>query len=109
MTKEIVKNKAILFKENEKIHADLKLKLDYEGITQSNFFRHMIRLVLDEDPRIMDILSEYRMAKGKKTKTILKNMEVEKEKKEEKLNKFGISETDIESLYDMFDDEADYE
>ena len=109
MTKEAVKNKAVLFKENEKIHADLKLKLDYEGISQSDFFRHMIRLVLSEDPRIMDILAEYRIAKGKKTKTILQNMEKEKVEKKEKTNKFGISETDIESLYDMFDDEGDYE
>jgi hypothetical protein len=109
MSKGIVKNKAILFKENEKIHADLKLKLDYEGISQSHFFRHMIQLVLNEDPRMMSILADYRVANGVKTKVVLENIEAEKEKKKEKLNKFGISETDIESLYDMFDDEADYE
>lgn len=109
MSNDILKNKTILFKENEKIHADLKIRLDYEGITQSKFFRLMIRHVLNEDPRVLEILRDYREASGLKTKTFIQNMDKDEEVKKEKVNKFGISETDIESLYDMFDDEEDYE
>jgi len=109
MSNNIPKNKTILFKENEKIHADLKIRLDYEGITQSKFFRLMIRHVLNEDPRVLEILRDYREASGLKTKTFIQNMDKDEEVKKEKVNKFGISETDIESLYDMFDDEEDYE
>lgn len=110
--KNLIKDKLVVFKDNEKIHADLKLKLDYEGMTQSQFFRHMIRLLLKEEERMMSIVKDWRESSGKSkrtTKQVLGEMEKEEEKKKETKEDFGLDDFDVEALYDMFEDEEDYE
>ena len=50
--------KKILFYDTDKRHADLKIKLQYDGLGQSEFFRALVTGYLEEDPSIMDYVSK---------------------------------------------------
>ena len=41
-------NKKVVFMENDRVHADLKLKIHYDGITQSDFFCGCVRAYLED-------------------------------------------------------------
>ena len=48
--------KRIVFADTDKRHADLKIRLRYDGITQVQFFQAIITGYLDKDPRIIEFI-----------------------------------------------------
>jgi len=68
-------NKRIVFKENDHRHAKLVNRLRFDGLTQSDFFRHIITGYIDGDERIVEFVdgikqqSEKRKTKSKKLRT----------------------------------------
>jgi hypothetical protein len=97
--------KAVVFYCPPKIHADLKVRWQYDGLGQSEFFRIMSDLYLNKDSRILEIIEEY-----KKENKIHNN---EKRKKTKKLyerakqveSKFSLGDEEVESIFDLLEKE----
>ena len=93
--------KRIVFTENDHRHAQLIIKLKLLGITQADFFRHLITGFINEDTRITDYIEEaYSSSKLKRQKT-------QKLKKigRQKLRDFGLSVGEVENIFDLIEEE----
>ena len=58
--------KKILFYDTDKRHAELKIKLEYDGMRQSEFFRALVTGYLEEDEDIISFLTSYKEEHGDK-------------------------------------------
>lgn len=91
----------------EKESADLKIRLKYDGISQSLFFRSIMKLYVNNDEEVLSIVRRIKeenkiMAKQKIKKSIL-----EIEKGEQLLADLGITETELSDLFDIMESETD--
>ena len=98
--------KKIVFHDTDKRHADLKIRLHYDGLTQARFFRAMISGYLDKDPAIIDFiqrLKERHNVQSKKKRKDSKNL---LEAAEETKSKFSIfKEDEVENIFDIIEKE----
>jgi len=76
------REKKIVFNDTDKRHADLKIRLQHDDLSQSEFFRAMITGYIEKDSRIIDYLYEWRelnkgysKAKRAKSERLLKKGE----------------------------------
>jgi len=97
--------KKIVFYEVAKTQADLKIKLNYEGLTQSSFFRMMIQGYLQDDDRILEFLEKHK-EKYKIQSSVKrnKNKNIRQQKKQE-IRKFSLDGDDIEDIFDLIAEE----
>ena len=51
--------KKFMFYDTGKRQADLRIRLEYDGLTQSKFFRAMITGYLEKDPDLLAYLEKY--------------------------------------------------
>ena len=59
------KTKRIVFESTTHKHAQLKVRLQYDSMTQAEFFRCLIDGYLAKDERLLEYLEEYRLTNGK--------------------------------------------
>ena len=62
------KSKRIVFESTTHKHAQLKVRLQYDSMTQAEFFRCLIDGYLAKDERLLEFLEGYRLANGKDSK-----------------------------------------
>jgi hypothetical protein len=90
-------NKRIVFTDNDHRHAQLINRLRYDGITQSDFFRLLVRAYIDGDSRILEFIDEN------------KKQSIKRKSKSKKLREEGIKRMqelaleDKEMIDDIFD------
>ena len=94
--------KRIVFTENDHRHAQLVLKLKYLRLTQAAFFRHVITGLIEDDARIVEYTHDISFkSKNKKAKSQkLQKIGVQK------LRDFGLSEDDVEDIFDLIEEEG---
>jgi hypothetical protein len=94
--------KRIVFTENDHRHAQLVLKLKYLRLTQAAFFRHVISGLLEDDPRIVEFANDISFkSKDKRSKSEkLQKIGVQK------MRDFGLSEDDVEDIFDLIEEEG---
>ena len=98
--------KHVIFRETDKRHADLKIKLDYEKISQSDFFRIMITGYLNNDPRITDFIKEWKINNKIDSLRSIKIIEEDQQKAQDIDKLLGVSE-DSDTLFDIIEDDFD--
>ena len=64
--------KKIVFADTDKRHADLKIRLRYDGITQVQFFQALITGYIDKDPRVMEYIQSVKTELAKHGKKRIK-------------------------------------
>ena len=99
------KTKRIVFESSTNKHAQLKVRLQYDSMTQAEFFRCLIDGYLAKDERLLEYLQEYRLANGKDSKRNAKYREKDNKKAEDLLNKFGIKDDELENIFDLIEEE----
>ena len=52
--------KKVVFSDTDVRHAQLKVRLQYDGISQAEFFRSFITGYLEKDKSIMDFIGRYK-------------------------------------------------
>ena len=65
-------NKRVVFRENDQVHAKLRIRLHYDGIKQSDFFRGCIEAYLNQEQEFEDLKNEVGDIKNMLTKIIEK-------------------------------------
>ena len=100
-----VREKKIVFNDTDKRHADLKIRLQHDDLTQSEFFRAMITVYISKDARIVSFVHDWRSmnkgyskAKTAKSKRLLK-------KGEDIKSKFGLDQDEIDNIFDILEQE----
>jgi hypothetical protein len=97
--------KKLMFYDTGKRQTDLRIRLRYDGMNQSHFFRVMITGYLEKNELIMEYLDSYKkehqiQAVPKRNKSMKL---LEKGKKNEK--DFGLTDIDVESIFDIIAEE----
>ena len=97
--------KKIIYYEYPKIHADLKIRWQYDGLGQSEFYRILSTSYLEKDQRILDIINEYK--KENKIQNDVKRKKTQKmyEMKRKMESKFSLKEEEVESIFDLLEKE----
>ena len=99
-------HKKIIFSETGKIHAEFKIKLQYDGISQGDFFRQVVSAYLDEDTDFMNFmhsLKDRMKIQSKRQREIIKK-ERKLAKKSEK--DFTLTDKEVESIFDLLERET---
>ena len=105
------KEKRVVFTDTSIRHAELKIRLQHDGISQSDFFRAMITGYLEKDSQIINYMAIYKEKHGCQKKK--KNQNKKKrgrvvediEEGEHLLEKFGIKNDELEGIFDMIAEE----
>jgi len=93
--------KKIVFVENDHRQAQLIIKLQNAGMTQSAFFRHLITGFLNGDSRIVSYIDDVKdQSKIRKAKT--KRL---REQGAKALEEFGLSEQQLIDVFDIIAEE----
>ena len=99
------KKKRIIFDDTDHRHAQLKLRLNYDNLTQAEFFRAFLTGYLNKDELIMEYITKHKEAKKIQSKAKLKIIEEESKKADQLMNKFGIKDGEIEDILDIIANE----
>ena len=97
--------KKMMFWESPKRQADLRVRLQYDGFTQSHFFRAIITGYLEKNKDLLKYLDDYKAKHSSqgisKRKQINKNIQLGKQTE----NKFALNENEIEDIFDIIAEE----
>ncbi len=96
-------NKKIIFSETGKTHAEFKIKLQYDGISQGDFFRQVVSAYLDEDTDFMNFmhsLKDRMKVQSKRQREIIKK-ERKLAKKSEK--DFTLTYSEVEIILEILE------
>lgn len=96
-------DKKILFYDTDKRHAELKIRLQYDGLKQSEFFRAMVTGYLEEDPSIMEYVDAYKESDGRQSGRQQKITQKETKQGRELAKTFA--ENEIENIFDIIERE----
>ena len=95
------KNVTFVFYCYEKESADLKIRLRYDGLKQSEFFRTLLKMYVSQDPLMLQIVERIKQNQKVMGKKRLKNTKKDYQQSEEVLESLGITESDKEDIFDM--------
>ena len=99
------KNKRIVFEESTKKHAQLKIRLQYDSLTQAEFFRLLIDGYLNKNNKIIEFIENYKLQKGKDSKRNIKYRKKDDKASDELLGQFGIKDEELENIFDIIEKE----
>ncbi len=101
-----MEKKRIVVTENEKRHADLKVKLKHFGISQANFFRACVSGFINDDVDFIKyfnkVIDEYTYIKSKKKTQDSKRLLAKGLKQ---LGDFGFADGEIDNIFDLIEKE----
>jgi len=99
----ITNSKRVYVYLNEKQHVDLKIRLDYLGISMSEFVRVCGAGLLEQHPIMEQFMDHYRETSEKFSKK--KTNQAKKDREQaEKLNKdLGLDFDEIEDIFDLIE------
>ena len=97
--------KKIVFYDSDKRHADLKVRLKYDCLKQSEFFRLLIESYLSKDHRILSVVDDYKGQKSKQSKAKRSKISELYKKAEKVKGDFALGGEDIENIFDLLEKE----
>lgn len=91
----------------EKESADLKIRLRYDGLGQTEFFAGILKMYISQDPLVLDVVERIK-SKGKKMgKNRLKNTRKDYERSKKLESSLKLTEEEREELFDVIQEEVD--
>ena len=99
--------KKVVFYDSDKRYADLKIRLQHDGLSQAKFFRSILTGYLTQDPDLLNFIDKVKIEKGKKSNSKKRNKEIREliNTGNEKAEKILLDENDIENIFDILEDE----
>lgn len=97
------KNVTFTFRCYEKESVDLKIRLKHDGLQQGQFFESVMRLYIDKDPLMMDLVQ-----KIKETEKVMGKKKIARSREEMRLgdsalSKLGITQSDKNDIFDLLE------
>tara|TARA_Y100000296_G_scaffold81449_1_gene108663 strand:+ start:334 stop:666 length:333 start_codon:yes stop_codon:yes gene_type:complete len=97
--------KQICFEDFDKNHADLKIRLHYDGMYQNEFFRLMMRKYINKDENMMKIIDEYKEQKDSQSKLNRKKSKQLIQKGRELGKKLTLNSNEVDNMFDLIEKE----
>ena len=100
-------NKKVVFYDSDKRYAELKIRLQHDGISQAKFFRGILTGYLSQDQDILNYIDKLKAAKtfGKKSKKSIKKDRELINTGSEALDKLALGNKEIENIFDILEKE----
>ena len=95
--------KKITFADTDQRHAELRLKLRRDGISQVDFFKSMVTGYIDNDPNILMYITKIKQEKQKVGKKKIARQTEDIKQGSQTLQDFGITERDIDFVFDLIE------
>ena len=99
--KEKPSKKKVIFDDTDVRHARLKIRLEYDGLSQAEFFRSLITGYLENDKSVMEYITRYKNDNKKLSKRNLKYQTKDAEAADDLLGQFGIGDEELENIFDV--------
>tara|TARA_B100000900_G_scaffold375439_1_gene357447 strand:- start:331 stop:657 length:327 start_codon:yes stop_codon:yes gene_type:complete len=99
-------SKKVVFDSSGKKHAEFKIKLQYDGFGQGEFFREVVAAYLSEEPKFMDFvhkLKERIEVQDKRQRDVVKK---ERTSAENNKKDFALTKDEVESIFDLLERET---
>lgn len=87
----------------EKESADLKIRLNYDNLKQSEFFRAIIKMYINSEPEMLVVLEKIKHKKRKLGKLALKRARKDFLQGQEMLENLGITKKEREEIFDIIE------
>jgi len=98
--------KAITFAITDKQHADFRIRVHYDGLSQVGFFQAILQGYLEKDDMIAKYIEGYKEQNKIHSRNKRKKALELTKKGEEKLVEFNLSEKEKQDIFDLI--EGDY-
>jgi len=97
--------KKICFDSIDKFHADLRVRLHYDGLKQYEFFNLLVKSYLEKEENIMNLILDYKEKKQKHSHKKRKRSKELIEQGRETENIFALDPNEVESIFDLIEKE----
>lgn len=99
------KNKRVIFSDTHIRHAQLRIRLEHDGFTQTEFFRCIVTGYLSKDKDLMEYVQKYKDDNKVQSKRKIKYTQKDLEKAEDLMGQFGIGDNELENIFDLIAEE----
>ena len=99
------KEKRVIFSDTHIRHAQLRIRLDHDGFTQSEFFRCIVTGYLNQYKDLMEYFCKYKQENKTQSKRKLKYNEKDSKKADDLMGQFGIKDGELENIFDLIAEE----
>lgn len=96
------------FAVNSKQQVDMKVRLIYDGLYQTDFMFAVITAYLEEDPRMISIIQDYQAKAGIFGTKQRKKMRLDQKKALENMEIFALDQAEINEIFDILEEEDDW-
>ncbi len=93
--------KKVIFDDTDVRHARLKIRLEYDGLSQAEFFRSLITGYLENDKSVMEYITRYKESNKKMSKRSMKYQTRDMKIADDLLGQFGIGDEELENIFDV--------
>ena len=100
--------KRVVFEENSSTHAQMKIRLHYDGITQTQFFRYFVKLYTSEDKRLMNLVEELKEQASKQGKSRRDKSKKLRDMGSKQSASYNLSEKEKENIFDLIESEIEH-
>ena len=97
--------KKIVFLDNDEQHARMIVRLRYDRLTQSNFFRGLVKLYVDNDLDMARVIEKIKLEKSTMGKKKRQNSTKELEQGEKLMEELGLSKSEKNFIYDLIEED----
>ena len=87
--------------------AQLKIRLRYDNLTQSEFFRTLMIKYIENDPQMLSVVEDIKKEKTSMGKKKLKKVKENFQHGRKILEDLGITESDKSDIFDMIEMDSD--
>ena len=105
MSNQDSKKKKIVFDDTDIRHAQLKVRLQHDGLSQAEFFRCMITGYINKDSTLLEYVQGYKASKNIQSKKKRKKIQKDIEVGEDLMAKFGFKDDELENIFDLIAEE----
>jgi predicted nucleotidyltransferase len=106
MSKSGTKSKKIVFYDTIERHAELKLRLQHDSISQAIFFRSLVTGYIKKDSDILNFVDKIKASKKTGARVSKKEIKESRElinEGREIVNRLGLGEDEIEDIFDLLE------
>ena len=97
--------KKIMFYDTADRQARLRIRCQYDGFSQSQFFRMMLTGYIENDLAIVEYIDKYKSKNGLQGKTKREKIKRMHKKLQVTERKFNLSDNEIENIFDIIEEE----
>jgi hypothetical protein len=95
--------KKVVFYALDKDHAELRIRIHYDGMTQGDFFRGLLMGYLNRDESIIAYIDRYKEEFSLQSKNRRNKIKKTDKARLDTIEKFALNDEEIENIFDILE------